>query len=224
MRWPGGSDRFKLPIVKLVDSCEKPRVGDRWWWSPPPQIQAFAVCSQSSQGSTLHPQCGNTTAGPVVTAPDSSTGACVVSVDCRVAPPTEPLVAVTESGIQRKKGVTSAAFGTYQIFFAASQRAPRTLASSFSGYGTFKSILMAGVNYRRHAPPSLPAPPLADRSCPSFRFPHFSFPSSIWASKVPACSLNHCPKMLLQLFQLFPQGNRLFCSFSINSLQRIDLS
>ena len=108
------------------------------------------VCPQSSQGSTLHPQCGATTAGPVMTPSVCSIEAISVSVVSRVVPPVMPSVAARRSGIQRVNGVRSATSWTYQIFFAASQRAPSALAVSFSVYGTFKSILMGELSAPMH--------------------------------------------------------------------------
>jgi len=109
-------------------------------------IVGLAVCWQSSQGRTLQPQCGATTAGPVMTPTVCSIGAIPVSVDRRVVPPAEPSVAAFTSGFHRRNGVTSATSMMYQIFFAASQRAPSALASSFSANGTFKLILMGELS------------------------------------------------------------------------------
>lgn len=69
-----------------------------------------------------------------------------MSIDCTVAPLLEPSVAACPSGIHREKGVRSTTSLTYQIFFVASQRAPRALAVSFSANGTFKSILMGELS------------------------------------------------------------------------------
>ena len=104
------------------------------------------VCPQSSQGSTLHPQCSITTAGPVMTTSDCSIGTFPGFVDCRVVPPAEPSVAAATSGIHRMNAVKSVTSMMYQIFFAASQRAPSALAVSFSTNGTFKSILMGELS------------------------------------------------------------------------------
>ena len=68
----------------------------------------FAVCSQSSHGSTLHLQCGATTVGPVMTPTVCSIGAIPVSVDRRVVPPVVPSVAASKSGIQRANRLESA--------------------------------------------------------------------------------------------------------------------
>ena len=109
----------------------------------------FGVCSQSSQGSTLHPQCGATTVGPVMTASVCSIGAIPVSVDRRVVPPVVPSEVAFKTGFHRRNGVTSATSMMYQIFFAASQRAPSALAVSLSVYGTFRSILMGELSAPR---------------------------------------------------------------------------
>ena len=104
------------------------------------------MCSQSSQGSTLHPQWGTTTAGPVMTPTVGTTGAFPLSVDCLVAPLLAPSVAAFTFGIHREKGVRSDTSLTYQIFFAAPQRAPSAVAVSFSANGTFRSILMGELS------------------------------------------------------------------------------
>src|ERR1035437_5644674 len=106
----------------------------------------FAVCSQSSHGSTLHPQCGATTVGPVMTRTVCSIGAIPVPVDRRVVPPVVPSGVAFKTGFHRRNGVTSATSMMYQIFFAASQRAPSALAVSLSVYGTFRSILMGELS------------------------------------------------------------------------------
>ena len=69
-----------------------------------------------------------------------------MSVDFLVPPLLLPSVAAFTFGIHRENGVRSDTSLTYQILFAASQRAPSALAVSFSGYGTFKSILMGELS------------------------------------------------------------------------------
>lgn len=101
-------------------------------------IYAFAVCTQSSQGSTSQPQ-------SAISLPEffgvwAGGGDNFGFVTFGVAPRTSTAAAI--SGIQRANGVRSATSTMYQHFLAASQRPPSAFTASFSANGVTKLILI----------------------------------------------------------------------------------
>ena len=99
------------------------------------------MCSQSTHGKTLQPQWGTATVDLVITPGDDFAWA--IAAD--LAGPPEGSLAATKSGIQRMKGDRSTTSVMYQIFLAASQRAPRAFTASFSAKGVTRLILIRSV-------------------------------------------------------------------------------
>lgn len=82
----------------------------------------------------------------MVPPPDAAAGATAGrGDDCLVAGAVFAVGTTAPSGIQRWNGVRSVTFCTYQVFLAASQRAPKALAASFSANGVTRSMRMQGI-------------------------------------------------------------------------------
>ncbi|HOE42159.1 MAG TPA: hypothetical protein PLB25_11100 [Rhodoferax sp.] len=102
----------------------------------------IAVCTQSSHGSTRHPQ--SATLSDSLAVAMAGVGSENFGFVTFSAPP-DTSTANSMFGIHRSNGVRSATSTMYQHFLAASHRAPKALTVSFSAKGVTKLILIAGI-------------------------------------------------------------------------------
>lgn len=109
-----------------------------------PQALDIEVCTQSSQGWTVQPQCGTSCINCEGVVDLLRFGGSLAGFVVREAV-SEPPVAASMFGIHRKKGVRSAGSTMYQSFLAGSQRAPRALTASFSANGVTRLILIRRI-------------------------------------------------------------------------------
>jgi hypothetical protein len=108
-----------------------------------PVTYGFAVCLQSSQGRTSHPQCGTSLTGLEGAGSLVGFGGELLGLVVRGVPPASELsVSASKFGIHRRNGVRSATSVMYQSFLVASQRAPSAFTASFSANGVTKLILI----------------------------------------------------------------------------------